>query len=47
MTSTPEKPEASLETEDPMAFARAIAKLSEASFRRIWDNDEDAAYDKL
>ncbi len=47
MTSTPEKPETLLETDDPVALARAIAKLSEASFRRIWDNHEDAAYDGL
>lgn len=24
-----------------------FAKFSEPSFKRIWDNEEDAAYDKL
>lgn len=35
------------EADDSAAVTRAFAKLSEASFSRIWDNDEDAAYDKL
>jgi hypothetical protein len=35
------------ETESPAEVTKAFSKLSEASFKRIWDNDEDAAYDKL
>ena len=35
------------EAGDFALIAKAFAKLSEASFSRIWDNDEDAAYDKL
>jgi hypothetical protein len=35
------------EAEDSAAIAKAFANLSETSFSRIWDNDEDAAYDKL
>ena len=35
------------ETDDSAVIAKAFAKLSETSFSRIWDNDEDAAYDKL
>ncbi len=35
------------ETDDSAAVTKAFAKLSETSFSRIWDNDEDAAYDKL
>jgi len=26
---------------------RASQKLSEASFKKVWDNDEDAVYDSL
>jgi hypothetical protein len=26
---------------------RAAARASEPSFAKVWDNDEDAAYDKL
>lgn len=33
--------------DDSAATIEAFANLSEASFSRIWDNDEDAAYDKL
>ena len=29
------------------AIVKAFANLSEPSFDRIWDNDEDSAYDKL
>jgi hypothetical protein len=47
MTPTSEEPDTALETDDPVAVAHAITKLSEASFSRIWDNDEDTAYDKL
>jgi hypothetical protein len=32
---------------DPVALTKAFANISEASFSCIWDNDEDAAYDKL
>ncbi|OGQ51931.1 MAG: tRNA epoxyqueuosine(34) reductase QueG [Deltaproteobacteria bacterium RIFCSPLOWO2_02_FULL_57_26] len=35
------------EADDSAAVTKAFAKLSETSFSRIWDNDEDAAYDKL
>ncbi len=28
-------------------LVRAAAKLSEESFRKVWDNEDDAAYDKL
>ena len=35
------------EADDSVAIANAFANLSEPSFSRIWDNDEDAAYDKL
>ena len=35
------------DADDSIAISKAFANLSEASFSRIWDNDEDAAYDKL
>lgn len=28
-------------------LVRAAAKLSEDAFRKVWDNQDDAAYDKL
>ena len=28
-------------------FAKASQELSTASFQKIWDNEEDAIYDKL
>ena len=28
-------------------FALAAAKASEASFAQVWDNDDDAAYDRM
>ena len=28
-------------------LARASQKLSEVSFKKVWDNDEDAVYDRL
>ena len=28
-------------------LVRAAAKLSEDAFRKVWDNADDAAYDKL
>lgn len=33
--------------DDAAVITKAFAQLSEPSFSRIWDNDEDAAYDKL
>ena len=33
--------------DDAAVITEAFAQLSETSFSRIWDNDEDAAYDKL
>jgi hypothetical protein len=35
------------DSNDSVALSKAFANISEASFSRIWDNDEDAAYDKL
>ena len=29
------------------SFATAVAEVSEPSFAAAWDNDEDAAYDRL
>jgi len=50
-------PETILEVEDFIDFLRlsseerrlrrAAAKLSEDSFRKVWDNPEDAEYDRL
>ena len=28
-------------------LTQAAAKVSEASFAQVWDNDEDAAYDRM
>lgn len=36
-----------LEKSDNIRLTRAAAKLSEAAFAQIWDNDEDADYDQL
>lgn len=33
--------------EDAQRLAQAAAKASEASFAQVWDNDEDADYDRL
>lgn len=33
--------------EDENRLSRAAAKASEASFAQVWDNDEDAAYDRM
>ena len=33
--------------EDEHRLTHAAAKASEASFAHVWDNDEDAAYDRL
>ena len=35
------------EADDSAVFTKEFAQLSEPSFSRIWDNDEDAAYDNL
>ena len=35
------------ETESFTEITEGFSNLSEPSFSRIWDNDEDAAYDKL
>ena len=33
--------------EDEHGFTHAAAQASEASFAQVWDNDEDAAYDRM
>jgi hypothetical protein len=33
--------------EDEQRLAQAAAKASEPSFAEVWDNDEDAAYDRM
>ena len=33
--------------ETEQRLTHAAAKASEASFAQVWDNDEDAAYDRL
>lgn len=33
--------------EDEHRLTHAAAKASEASFAQVWDNDEDAAYDRM
>lgn len=33
--------------EDEQHLTQAAAKISEASFAAVWNNDEDAAYDRL
>ena len=35
------------EREAEQRLTRAAAKASEASFAQVWDNDEDAAYDRM
>lgn len=32
---------------DELLTKHAAAKLSEAAFDKVWDNDDDAEYDKL
>jgi hypothetical protein len=32
---------------DDRRLAQAAARMSEDSFREVWDNEEDAAYDRL
>lgn len=32
---------------DDRRLVRAAAKLSEDAFHKVWDNQDDAAYDKL
>lgn len=33
--------------EDEQRLTQAAAKVAEASFARVWNNDEDAAYDRM
>jgi hypothetical protein len=33
--------------EENQRLTRAAAKASEPSFSQVWDNDEDAAYDRI
>lgn len=33
--------------EDDQRLTHAAAKASEASFAAVWDNDDDAAYDRM
>ena len=33
--------------EDEQRHTHAASKASEASFAQVWDNDEDAAYDRM
>lgn len=33
--------------ENDQQLVKSAAKLGEASFAAVWDNDEDAAYDRL
>ncbi len=33
--------------EEEHRFTHAAAKASNESFARVWDNDEDAAYDRM
>ncbi len=35
------------EREAEQRLTHAAAKSSEASFAQVWDNDEDAAYDRM
>ena len=36
-----------LQRDDDRRLTQGAAQLSEASFQKIWDNDEDAVYDDL
>jgi hypothetical protein len=36
-----------LRTSDDRLLVRAASKLSEDAFARVWDNPDDAAYDRL
>lgn len=36
-----------LRTRDERRLTQAAAKASEPAFSKAWDNDEDAAYDRL
>ena len=33
--------------EDEQRITKAAARASEASFAAVWDNDEDAVYDRM
>ena len=35
------------EREAEQRLTRAVAKAAEASFAQVWDNDEDAVYDRM
>lgn len=35
------------ESEDEDHLTEAAAKASEASFAQVWDNDDDATYDRM
>jgi len=36
-----------LRTRDERRLTQAAAKASEPAFAKVWENDEDAAYDRL
>ncbi len=36
-----------LRTRDERRLTQAAARASEAAFAKVWDNDEDAVYDRL
>lgn len=33
--------------EDESRLTRDVARVSEASFAEVWDNDQDAVYDRI
>jgi hypothetical protein len=39
--------ESLLQKDEDQQLRGAALKLSEAAFAKVWDNDEDAAYDRL
>jgi hypothetical protein len=36
-----------LRTREDLLLTRAATKSAEPAFAKVWDNDEDAAYDRL
>lgn len=36
-----------LRARDEQRLTQAATRVSEASFAKVWENDEDAAYDRL
>lgn len=36
-----------LSTRDEQRLTQAVTKASESSFAKVWDNDDDAVYDRL